>query len=321
MMLNMKRILLMALLIGSLAVQAATDDSIRIVPKFDPGDCRTYQITAITHVSGQLSDVLESMNPTDTTSVEYQFTVESVTPDHYAMFLKVVNLNKNYNSLWYQEELGPLIDFFCSDGFNFYLNRHTLRVDSIDRSGLVQPLKEFFIKTFRERHLGDEQDLELYLNEGINLMATELLEKMIETWAEQYGRSYALGESHWIEADSADVSTPTTTEMELEAVEPYYHSIYEDSSGDDGEISVAEEISDDVFDVPDQIIHDSFAAIDDDGTIHYREKVTWESAFVEDWFMVKEATLDPKGWPVEICDFINFGETSLSVNWQLINKN
>ena len=170
----MKEFLLFAaILIGSLAVQAqnavefhdvtaAITDSVRIVPNFSLGDTRSYRATVKT-----------VMARSDSSSVDYHMKVESVDSDHYGMFMTLDNFA--YDKL-YHPDSEQLVAFFGSEGFHFYFNRHSLKVDSIDGSNLVKPLKEFLIKVssgINQALDGDTTQLLIdnELDSGINDMA------------------------------------------------------------------------------------------------------------------------------------------------------
>lgn len=170
----MKEFLLFAaILIGSLAVQAqpavefhdvtaAITDSVRIVPNFSLGDTRSYRATVKT-----------VMARSDSSSVDYHMKVESVDSDHYGMFLTLDNFV--YDKLYYPDS-EQLVAFFGAEGFHFYFNRHSLKVDSIDYSNLVKPLKEFLIKVssgINQALDGDTTQLLIdnELDSGINDMA------------------------------------------------------------------------------------------------------------------------------------------------------
>ena len=182
-------------------------------------------------------------------------------------------------------------------------------MDSIDCSNLVKPLKEFLIKVSSGINQAlDEDSTQLFidneLDSGINEMAKKLLEETIQTWADQYGRTYAMGGSRWIETDE-DFET-----IEVEDI---------DATNEDEELPEGED--EDMPDLSSKEVHQAFAHINEDGTFFYREKISWESVMLDNWFEVQEASFDANGWPIEITSTITMGETNISIHWQLINEN
>ncbi|MBQ9555479.1 MAG: hypothetical protein IJV05_04575 [Muribaculaceae bacterium] len=305
----MKRFLLyVALLLGSLIAQAqpavefhdvtaAITDSVRIVPNFSLGDTRSYRATVKTEISEARSD---------SSSVDYHMKVESVDPDHYGLLLTLDNFDHNPSRF---PDTGKLIECCGTEGFHFFFNRHSLKVDSIDCSNLVKPLKEFLIKVSSGINQAlDEDSTQLFidneLDSGINEMAKKLLEETIQTWADQYGRTYAMGGSRWIETDE-DFET-----IEVEDI---------DATNEDEELPEGED--EDMPDLSSKEVHQAFAHINEDGTFFYREKISWESVMLDNWFEVQEASFDANGWPIEITSTITMGETNISIHWQLINEN
>lgn len=301
---EMKQFLLFAaFLIGSLAVQAqnavefhdvtaAITDSVRIVPNFSLGDTRSYRATVKTE-----------MARSDSSSVDYHMKVESVDSDHYGMFLTLDNFA--YDKLYYPDS-EQLVAFFGAEGFHFYFNRHSLKVDSIDCSNLVKPLKEFLIKVssgINQALDGDTTQLLIdnELDSGINDMAKKVLEEAMQTWADQYGRTYAMGDSRWIEIDE------DFENIEVEDI---------DATNEDEELPEGED--EEIPDLSSKKVHQAFAHINEDGTFFYREKISWESVMLGNWFEVQEASFDANGWPIEITSTITMGETNISVHWQLI---
>ena len=300
----MKRILLyVAIMFGSLIAQAqpavefhdvtaAITDSVRIVPKFALGDTRSYRATVKT-----------VMARSDSSSVDYHMKVESVDSDHYGMFLILDNFV--YDQSYYPDS-EQLVEFFGNEGFHFYFNRHSLKVDSIDCSNLVKPLKEFLIKVssgINQALDGDTTQLLIdnELDSGINDMA-KLLEEAMQTWSDQYGRTYAMGDSRWIEIDE-----------ELENIE------VEDIDADIQDEELAEVENEEVPDLSSKKVHQAFAHINEDGTFFYRERISYESVILEGWFELQEASFDANGWPIEITSAITMGESTISIHWQLID--
>ena len=301
----MKEFLLFAaILIGSLAVQAqnavefhdvtaAITDSVRIVPNFSLGDTRSYRATVKT-----------VMARSDSSSVDYHMKVESVDSDHYGMFLTLDNFA--YDKL-YHPDSEQLVAFFGSEGFHFFFNRHSLKVDSIDYSNLVKPLKEFLIKVssgINQALDGDTTQLLIdnELDSGINDMAKKVLEEAMQTWADQYGRTYAIGDSRWIEIDE------DFENIEVEDI---------DATNEDEELPEGED--EEIPDLSSKKVHQAFAHINEDGTFFYRERISYESVILEGWFEVQEASFDANGWPIEITSAITMGESTISIHWQLIN--
>ena len=304
----MKKILLFAaIVLSSLVTQAqsastfrevtvAKGDSIFIMPKFAKGDTRTYRVTAKTHV-GEYSN--------HSTSIDYHMTVESVDPDYYGLYL-VIN-NFNYNESTYPGA-GQLFNFFATEGIRFYYNRHShsLRVDSIESSKLVKPLMGF---------LTELQFIEKEFHTGIDDIVAKLLEEMVKPWIDQYGRTYALGDSHWTESESYDGEEDDPMAMDADTVEVVMDSDDIWQEEDDNAVVVDEE---ELPDYSTQMVHQAFADRGDDGNIYYREKITWNNPFVDNWREEREASFDGKGWPIEISYSITMGESSVSTQWQLI---
>ena len=305
----MKRFLLyVALMLGSLLAQAqpavefhdvtaAITDSVRIVPKFSLGDSRSYRATVKT-----------VMARSDSSSVDYHMKVESVDSDHYGMFLILDNFV--YDQSYYPDS-EQLVEFFGNEGFHFYLNRHSLKVDSIDCSNLVKPLKQYLIKLSAEleSHLDlpfedTLSQIENDRNNGLYRMASDLLSEIIKTWANQYGRTYAMGCSRWIETDE---------DFEITEVE--------DTDTDIQDEYLVEGEGEEMLDLSSKEIHQAFAHINEDGTFFYKEKISWESFVLDNWLEHQEASFDANGWPIEITSTITMGDTSISIHWQLIEEN
>ena len=314
----MKKILLLAaLILGSLMAQAqsfsttAIDDSICIMPNFALGDTRTYRVT----IKTDFDEYKHEMS-----SLDYHLTVESVDADHYGLYLTIDNVN--YNESTYPD-VRQLIDFFATKGIRFYYNRQSLKVDSTESSGLVNPLMGFLTDMDKELDNIINMDsvqrfIEREFHTGIDDMAAELLQEMLKPWADQYGRTYALGESQWIESFEDD----DPMAMDADTVE-----VVVDSGEQLGIERVAVEddvlVVDDSEELPDysvQMEHQAFARKSDDGSLYYRETITWASPlFVDNWCEEREASFDAKGWPAEISSTMTMGEYSLSVHWQLMN--
>ena len=305
----MKRILLyLAIMFGSLIAQAqpavefhdvtaAITDSVRIVPNFSLGDSRSYRATVKT-----------VMARSDSSSVDYHMKVESVDSDHYGMFLTLDNFV--YDQSYYPDS-EQLVEFFGNEGFHFYFNRHSLKVDSIDCSNLVKPLKQYLIKLSAEleSHLDlpfedTLSQIENDRNNGLYRMASDLLSAIIKTWADQYGRTYAMGGSRWIETDE---------DLEITEVE--------DTDTDIQDEYLVEGEGEEMLDLSSKEIHQAFAHINEDGTFFYKEKISWESFVLDNWFEHHEASFDANGWPIEITSTITMGDTSISIHWQLIEEN
>ena len=302
----MKRfILYVAIMFGSLIAQAqpavefhdataAITDSVRIVPNFSLGDCRSYRATVKT-----------VMARSDSSSVDYHMRVESVDRDYYSMFLTLDNFV--YDQSYYPDS-EQLVEFFGNEGFHFYFNRLSLKVDSIDCSNLVKPLKQYLIKLSAEleSHLDlpfedTLSQIENDRNNGLYRMASDLLSAIIKTWADQYGRTYAMGCSRWIETDE---------DLEITEVEDIDTDIQDEY--------LVEGEGEEMLDLSSKEIHQAFAHINEDGTFFYKEKISWESFVLDNWFEHHEASFDANGWPIEITSTITMGDTSISVHWQLI---
>lgn len=305
----MKRILLyVAIMFGSLIAQAqpavefhdvtaAITDSVRIVPNFSLGDTRSYRATVKT-----------VMARSDSSSVDYHMKVESVDSDHYGMFLTLDNFV--YDQSYYPDS-EQLVEFFGNEGFHFYFNRLSLKVDSIDCSNLVKPLKQYLIKLSAEleSHLDlpfedTLSQIENDRNNGLYRMASDLLSAIIKTWADQYGRTYAMGCSRWIETDE---------DLEITEVEDIDTDIQDEY--------LVEGEGEEMLDLSSKEIHQAFAHINEDGTFFYKEKISWESFVLDDWLEHHEASFDANGWPIEITSTITMGDTSISIHWQLIEEN
>ena len=306
----MKRFLFyVAIMFGSLIAQAqpavefhdvtaAITDSVRIVPNFSLGDSRSYRATVKT-----------VMARSDSSSVDYHMKVESVDSDHYGMFLILDNFV--YDQSYYPDS-EQLVEFFGNEGFHFYFNRHSLKVDSIDCSNLVKPLKQYLIKLSAEleSHLDlpfedTLSQIENDRNNGLYRMASDLLSAIIKTWADQYGRTYAMGCSRWIETDEdLEITEDEDIDTDIQVEE-----------------TIIEEESEEMTDFSVQKVHQAFAHINEDGTFFYREKVSWESFLFDNWFEHQEASFDANGWPIEITSTITMGDTSISIHWQLIEEN
>ena len=278
-------------------VTAAITDSVRIVPNFSLGDTRSYRATVKT-----------VMARSDSSSVDYHMKVESVDSDHYGMFLILDNFV--YDQSYYPDS-EQLVEFFGTEGFHFFFNRHSLKVDSIDCSNLVKPLKQYLIKLSAEleSHLDlpfedTLSQIENDRNNGLYRMASDLLSAIIKTWADQYGRTYAMGGSRWIETDE---------DLEITEVE--------DTDTDIQDEYLVEGEGEEMLDLSSKEIHQAFAHINEDGTFFYKEKISWESFVLDNWFEHQEASFDANGWPIEITSTITMGDTSISIHWQLIEEN
>ena len=306
----MKRLLLYvaAIMFGSFIAQtqpavelhdvtAAITDSVRIVPKFALGDTRSYRATIKTVMEGSSSDFL---------SMDYHMKVESVDRDHYGMFLTLDNIVCDQSDYLNMEQL---LGLFVTEGVHFYFNRDSLKVDSIDCSNLVKPLTELLIKASGGIDQAPDEDSTQLLNDDglddrfINGMASKLFEGIIQTWADQYGRTYAMGGSRWIETDE---------ELENIEVENIDAGIQDED--------LAEVEDEEIPDLSSKKVHQAFAHINEDGTFFYRERISYESVILEGWFELQEASFDANGWPIEITSAITMGETTISIHWQLIEE-
>ena len=280
----------------------AITDSVRIVPNFTLGDTRSYRATVKTE-----------MARSDSSSVDYHMKVESVDPDHYGMFMTLDNFV--YDQSYYPDS-EQLVAFFGAEGFHFYFNRHSLKVDSIDCSNLVKPLREYLMNVSRGINQAlDGDSTQLFidneLDSGINDMANNLFKDVIKTWADQYGRTYAMGGSRWIEIDE------DFENIEVEDIETGTQEDIETVIPDE---DLAENEDGETLDLSSKKVHHAFAHVNEDGTFLYREKISWESVMLENWFELQEASFDANGWPIEITSTITMGETTISVHWQLIEE-
>lgn len=302
----MKRLLLFIIMTAGLAivqaqsiaashdVTASITDSVRIVPKFSVGDTRTYLVTNTTRQAGDFKD---------STSVEYRFTVESVDDDHYAIYFIANNMKSEM-----PQGMKMILDIFCNKGCRFYINRHDLTVDSVSGDDLKEPLREYFSKFFgmMQAQYTDSTELEQAVDEQLTddfltEAASKVLRALAETFIDQYGRTYALGASRWIENNDETV---------------------EDVESSDGTVvqDIDDEMDDEeLFDFSIQIIHQAFAHINEDGTFFYQEQITWDSQLLDNWHEQSEVAFDSKGWTTEISKVVNTGEISNSIHWQLIN--
>ncbi len=260
------------------------------------GDMRSYRATIKTVMEGASSDFL---------SMDYHMKVESVDRDHYGMFLTLDNIVCDQSDYLNMEQL---LELFVTEGVHFYFNRHSLKVDSIDCSNLVKPLKQYLIKLSAEleSHLDlpfedTLSQIENDRNNGLYRMASDLLSAIIKTWADQYGRTYAMGGSRWIETDE---------DLEITEVEDIDTDIQDENV-------VVEEFEGD-FSV--QWVHQAFAHINEDGTFFYRDTISWESLMLDNWSEHKEASFDAKGWPVEINNTTTMGDATTTIHWQLIEE-
>ena len=221
------------------------------------------------------------------------------------MFMTLDNFA--YDKL-YHPDSEQLVAFFGSEGFHFFFNRHSLKVDSIDCSNLEKPLKEYLIKVSSGiQQALDEDSTQLFIDNELNIaiseMANKLFEDAIKTWADQYGRTYAMGGSRWIETDE---------ELENIEVENIDAGIQDED--------LAEVEDEEIPDLSSKKVHQAFAHINEDGTFFYRERISYESVILEGWFELQEASFDANGWPIEITSAITMGETTISIHWQLIEE-
>ena len=311
----MKRILFyVAIMFGSLIAQAqpavefhdataAIGDSVRIVPKFALGDSRSYLVTSTNYYNDQF----EGSN-----SAEYRFTVESVDQDHYGIYLFMDKMQYEMPENILTTQAKMLLDMFHDKGFRFSINRNDLTVDSIFYTEFLDPFKVYLTTAFREM-FGDKMEpeqMEREIEEGLNddflkRTVTELIQTMITPFTEQYGRTYAMGGSRWIEADE---------DLENTEVEDIDTDIQVEET-------ITEEEGEEMTDFSMQEVHQAFAHINVDGTFFYQEKISWESLMLDNWSEHQEASFDANGWPIEITSTITMGNTSTSIHWQLIEKN
>ena len=249
-------LLLVALLIGSLAVQAqsaveshdvtaAVTDSVRIVPNFNVGDSRTYLVSIVNRFGEQYEEI---------SSVKYHFTVESIDNDHIGMYFIADEMKYEMPQEILTVEAKMILDFFSNKGFRFSLNRHDLTVDSISASELKEPFKDYLSQFYWQLATqftdSDQAEIEKHIKEVItddflNERMTELLKSMISTFTDQYGYILPLGDGQWIEdvVDEMPIADPIETDsLVFDECAPDFLSY---ADGDDGEAIVDEHATDD----------------------------------------------------------------------------
>ena len=305
-------ITLALLMLSSTDALALVNDSIRIVPYFNESDSRTYLVTTVI----QMKDLY-----TEVTTVEYRFTVELVDEDHYGIYFIANNMNFEMPKGIPESQSRRVLDFFCNKGFRFFLNRHDLSVDSVCGSELKEPLRDYLSKFFNEMlshemdstEIAQQLDKEL-TDEMMNETARELMQKMVSTLTDQYGRTLPLGDAQWTEIDEVDtIADPMvidTVEVDMSAVE-------------DWELNQDEDTEDEMWET-DGEDDDVSARQSNDGSIEYSETISYDVP-AEDaqlgWQEQKQAKFDPQGWPTEIIHSNLMGDYSTKIHWQLITPN
>ena len=220
-------ITLALLMLASTDALALVNDSIRIVPYFNESDSRTYLVTTVI----QMKDLY-----TEVTTVEYRFTVELVDEDHYGIYFIANNMNFEMPKGIPESQTRRVLDFFCNKGFRLFLNRHDLSVDSVCGSELKEPSE-----------IAQQLDKEL-TDEMMNETARQLMQKMVSTLTDQYGRTLPLGDAQWTEIDEVDtIADPMvidTVEVDMSAVEDWELNQDEDTEdemwetdGEDDDVS------------------------------------------------------------------------------------
>ena len=330
-------ITLALLMLSSTDALALVNDSIRIVPYFNESDSRTYLVTTVI----QMKDLY-----TEVTTVEYRFTVELVDEDHYGIYFIANNMNFEMPKGIPESQTRRVLDFFCNKGFRFFLNRHDLSVDSVCGSELKEPLRDYLSKFFNEMlshemdstEIAQQLDKEL-TDEMMNETARQLMQKMVSTLTDQYGRTLPLGDAQWTEIDEVDtIADPMvidTVEADMSAVEDWELNQDEDTEdemwetdGEDDDVSADDwEKHDHVYgplDFSIHRIHKTSTRQSNDGSIEYSETISYDVP-AEDaqlgWQEQKQAKFDPQGWPTEIIHSNLMGDYSTKIHWQLITPN
>lgn len=270
-------------------------DSVRIVPRFNVGDCRTFHVTTVNRLEGAYT---ESM------SANHSFTVVSADEDHYGILFITDSVQREIPEGIPDSEAYRLMDFFTNTGYRFFINRHTLAVDSVSGNEIKEPLRNYLTKLytmFNDGKMSPEQ-LQQYLDEQLtdaflNEQATRLMEIMVSTFTDQYGRTLPLGEAQWTEVEG---------EPEEEFLEP-----------DDADNATDEGLPD--FEL--KYIHRAATSRGEDGEIQYDETITMDiPAELGDpvWIERMQASFDPQGWPVEIVFSSKIAEMIQEIHWQVL---
>ena len=330
-------ITLALLMLSSTDALALVNDSIRIVPYFNESDSRTYLVTTVI----QMKDLY-----TEVTSVEYRFTVESVDEDHYGIYFIANNMQFEMPKGIPESQTRRVLDFFCNKGFSFFLNRHDLSVDSVCGSELKEPLRDYFSTFFTEMlsHEMDSTEIAQRIDKELtdvmmNETARQLMQKMVSSLTDQYGRTLPLGEAQWTEIDEegtiADPMVIDTVGVDMSAVEDWELNQDEttgdetwESDGEDDDLNADDWENHDhdygPLDFAIHRIHRTFTSRSDDGSIEYRETISYDVP-AEDapngWLEQQQAKFDSQGWPTEIIHSTLMGDYSTEVYWQLITPN
>ena len=333
---NYLTIITLALLImSSMDAIAQANDSIRIVPNFNVGDSRTYLVTTV----NEMKDLY-----TEVTSVEYRFTVESVDENHYGIYFIAQNMKFEMPKGIPESETRRVLDFFCDKGFTFFFNRHELSVDSVCGSELKEPLRDYFSKFFTEMlsHEMDSSEIALQIekeltDEVLNETARQLMQKMVSSLTDQYGRTLPIDEAQWTEIDDEDtidepmvidtvaVDLSTVEDRELNQDETTGDETWE-SDGEDDEVDDDWENHDHDYGPLDFAIHRNHRTttiLNDDGSIEYSETITYDVPSADEplgWQEQQQAKFDPQGWPTEIFHLSVMGDLSTKVHWLLMKE-
>lgn len=270
-------------------------DSVRIVPRFSVGDSRTYHVTTVNRLEGAY---------TETVSANHRFTVVSADEARYGILFITDSVQREIPDGIPESEAYKFMDFFCNTGFKFFINRHTLAMDSVSGNEIKEPLRNYLTKVytmFNDGEMSPDQ-LQQYLDEQmtddfLSEQARRLMEIMVSTFTDQYGRTLPLGEARWTEVEG---------ELEEELPEP-----------DDADESDVEGLPDSEL----KYIHQSTTTWGEDGSIQYDETITMDvPAELGDpvWSERMQASFDPQGWPVEIVYSMKLAEMVQEIHWQVL---
>ena len=269
--------------------------SVRIVPHFNVGDSRAYHVTTVNRLEGAY---------TETVSANHRFTVVSADENHYGILFITDSVQREIPDGIPDSEAYRFMDFFTNTGYRFFINRHTLAVDSVSGDELKEPLRNYLTKVytmFNDGEMSPDQ-LQQYLDEQmtddfLSEQATKLMEIMVSTFSDQYGRTLPLGEARWTEVEG---------ELEEELPEP-----------NDADNAVDEELPDWEL----KYIHQATTTRGEDGSIQYDESITMDvPAELGDpvWSERMQASFDPQGWPVEIVYSSKLAEMVQEIHWQVL---
>lgn len=286
---------LMLLTIATALNAQAAVDSVRIVPRFNVGDSRTFHVTTVNRLEGAY---------TETVSANHRFTVLSADEDHYGILFITDSVQREIPEGVPESQAYQFMDFFCNTGYKFFINRHTLAVDSVSGNEIKEPLRNYLTKfytMFNDGRMSPDQ-LQQYLDEQLtdaflSEQATRLMEIMVSTFTDQYGRTLPLGEAQWTEVEG---------ELEEVLLEP-----------DDADNATDEGLPD--FEL--KYIHQATTSRGEDGSIQYDETITMDvPAELGDpvWIERTQASFDPQGWPVEIVFNSKIAEMIQEIHWQVL---